>query len=39
VVAECCRGLQKPLIQRGFLSLPCSVLHRIAVPVVLEWYQ
>ena len=28
-----------PHIQRSFLSLPCSVLHRIAFPVVSEWYQ
>jgi len=23
----------------GFLSLHCCVLHRIAFPVVSEWYQ
>jgi hypothetical protein len=34
-----CRGLQMPQILRGFLSLPCCVLHRIALPVVSEWYQ
>src|ERR687889_687546 len=28
-----------PHIQRGFLSLPCCVFHRMAFPVVSEWYQ
>jgi hypothetical protein len=31
--------LQMPHIQRGFLSLPCCVLHRIGFAVVSEWYQ
>ncbi len=26
-------------IQRGLLSLACCVLHRVAFPVVSEWYQ
>jgi hypothetical protein len=37
-----CRGLYRLAIaayQRGFLSLPCCVLHRITFPVVSEWYQ
>src|SRR5215217_3027458 len=38
-VAGVCTGLQIPHIQRGFLSLPCCVLHRIAFPVVSAWYQ
>jgi hypothetical protein len=28
-----------PHIYRGFLSLPCCVLHRIAFAVVSEWCQ
>ena len=31
--------MQMPHIGRGFFSLPCCVLHRIALPVVSEWYQ
>ncbi len=38
-VAEVCGGLQIPHIQAGFFSLPCPVLHRIALAVVSEWYQ
>ncbi len=32
-------GLQIPHTQAAFLSLPCPVLHRIALPVVSEWCQ
>jgi len=39
VVAGGCRALQNPHFYRGFLSPVCSVLHRIALPMVLEWYQ
>jgi hypothetical protein len=28
-----------PHIYRGFLSLTCCVLHRIALPVVSKWCQ
>jgi hypothetical protein len=28
-----------PHVYRGFLSPACLVLHRIALPVVSEWYQ
>src|SRR5215216_3779556 len=38
-VAGVCTGLQMPHIQAAFSSLACSVLHRIAFPVVSEWYQ
>src|SRR5215208_169451 len=38
-VAGVCTRLQIPHIQRGFLSLHCCLLHRIAFPVVSEWYQ
>ena len=38
-VAGACTGLQIPRIQASLLSLPCSVLHRIAFPVVSEWCQ
>jgi hypothetical protein len=38
-VAGMCRGLQNRHFQRGFFALPCPVLHRIAFPVVSEWYQ
>jgi hypothetical protein len=31
--------LQIPHIQRDFCSLVCCVLHRIAFPVMSEWYQ
>jgi hypothetical protein len=31
--------LQNPHFYRGFLSPVCSVLHRIALPVVSEWCQ
>jgi hypothetical protein len=34
-----CTGLQIPHIKAGFLSLFCPVLHRIALPMVSEWYQ
>jgi hypothetical protein len=32
-------GLQIPHFYGGFLSAGCWVLHRIAFPVVSEWYQ
>src|SRR5919112_629533 len=38
----CCRGVQGIAIAAylsGFLSPDCCVLHRIALPVVSEWYQ
>jgi hypothetical protein len=38
-VAEACTDLQNPHSWRVFLALPCPVLHRIALPVVSEWYQ
>jgi hypothetical protein len=38
-VAGVCTGLQIPHFYRVFLSLLCPVLHRIALPVVSEWYQ
>src|SRR5215208_872941 len=38
-VAGVCTGLQIPHIYRVFFSLPYPVLHRIAFPVVSEWYQ
>jgi hypothetical protein len=31
--------LQIPRFQAAFSALPCPVLHRIAFPVVSEWYQ
>jgi hypothetical protein len=31
--------LQIPYIQAVFSSPVCCVLHRIALPVVSEWYQ
>jgi hypothetical protein len=31
--------LQMPHFYRGFLSAGCYALHRIALPVVSEWYQ
>jgi hypothetical protein len=38
-VAGACRGLQIPHIYAVFSSLACCALHRIAFPVVSEWYQ
>ena len=32
-------GMQIPHFQATFSSLACCVLHRIAFPVVSEWYQ
>jgi hypothetical protein len=34
-----CTVLQIPHIESGFSSPGCCVLHRIAFPVVSEWYQ
>jgi hypothetical protein len=38
-VAGVCRRLQIPHIWTAFSALGCCVLHRIAFPVVSEWYQ
>ena len=38
-VAGVCSGLQMPLIQAGFSSVPCLVLHRVEFPVVSVWCQ
>jgi hypothetical protein len=38
-VAGGCTGLQIPPNQANLFSLVCPVLHRIAFPVVSEWYQ
>ena len=38
-VAGTCRGLQIPHFKAAFSAPACRVLHRIAFPVVSEWYQ
>src|SRR5215216_1363155 len=38
-VAGSCRGSQIPHIKAAFSAQACCVLHRIAFPVVSEWYQ
>jgi hypothetical protein len=35
----CAGRLQNPHIQALLLYVPCPWLHRIAFPVVSEWYQ
>ena len=34
-----CRGLHNPHIWGTFFAVACPALHRIALPVVSEWYQ
>ena len=38
-VAGGCSGVANPAYLSGFFSPVCCVLHRIALPVVSEWYQ
>jgi len=38
-VAGVCTGLTLPHFQVAFFAAPCPVLHRIAFPVVSDWYQ
>src|SRR5829696_2385079 len=38
-VAGGCTALRNPHIWGTFFAVPCPALHRIALPVVREWYQ